>query len=168
MTLRNCPCSKGVTRYSNAGTYAHRLNFVLMSAFLNPMLANSHAEKGSKSMTDQNDPLDVIDKFLGALRSELAASPEMTYRIIKALPVDVSFEASEMVNFVNPLEIISQNSEEKAREQLYAFKLPELKKMARRVNLASGPDMAKLSIDDLIDLMISRGKRKIGERTSFS
>ena len=119
-------------------------------------------------MTDHNDPLDVIDKFLGALRSELAANPEMTYRIIKALPVDVRFEASEMVNFVNPLELISENGADLAREKLYAFKLAELKKMARRVNLASSTDMASLSIDDLIDLMVDRGSRKIAERTSHS
>ena len=117
-------------------------------------------------MTDQHDPLEVIDKFLGALRSELAANPEMTYRIIKALPVSVSFEASDMVELVNPLELISQNGSDKARELFLAFKPAELKKMARRVNLASSTDMARLSQDDLIDLIISRGARKIAERSS--
>lgn len=117
-------------------------------------------------MTDQNDPLEVIDKFLGALRSELAANPEMAYRIIKSLPVSVSFEASEMVEIVNPLELISQNGADKARELFHAFKPAELKKMARRVNLASSTDMARLSQDDLIDLIISRGTRKIAERSS--
>lgn len=118
-------------------------------------------------MTDQHDPLEVIDKFLGALRSELAANPEMTYRIIKALPVSVSFEAAEMTDIVNPLEIISQNGTEKARELFAAFKPAELKKMARRVNLASSTDMARLSLDDLIDLIISRGSQKISERSSI-
>ncbi len=117
-------------------------------------------------MTDQHDPLEVIDKFLGALRSELAANPEMTYRIIKALPVSVSFDASEMVDLVNPLELISQHGAEKARDLFQAFKPAELKKMARQVNLASTTDMARLSQEDLIDLIISRGARKIAERSS--
>lgn len=118
-------------------------------------------------MTDQHDPLEVIDKFLGALRAELAANPEMTYRIIKSLPVSVSFDAAETVNFVNPLELISQNGIEKAREMLLAFKPADLKKMAQRVNLASSADMARLSVDDLVALIIDRGSRKIAERTSF-
>ncbi|MCR9079569.1 MAG: hypothetical protein NXH78_10760 [Hyphomonadaceae bacterium] len=117
-------------------------------------------------MTDQHDPMEVIDKFLGALRSELAANPEMTYRIIKALPVSVNFEAADMVEIVNPLELISQNGSEKARDLFHAFKPADLKKMARRVNLASSTDMARLSKDDLIDLLISRGAQKIAERSS--
>lgn len=117
-------------------------------------------------MTDQHDPMEVIDKFLGALRSELAANPEMTYRIIKALPVSVNFEAADMVEIVNPLELISQHGSEKARELFHAFKPAELKKMARQVNLASSTDMARLSQDDLIDLLISRGSQKIAERSS--
>nr|WP_070960562.1 hypothetical protein [Hyphomonas sp. Mor2] len=117
-------------------------------------------------MTDQYDPLEVIDNFLGALRSELAANPEMAYRIIKALPVNVTFEAADMAEIVNPLELISQNGTERAREQLLAFKPADLKKMARRINLASSTDMNRLSKEDLIDLIISRGARKIAERSS--
>lgn len=117
-------------------------------------------------MTDQHDPLEVIDKFLGALRSELAANPEMAYRIIKALPVSVTFEAAEMAEVINPLELISQNGADQARDQLQAFKPADLKKMARRINLASSTDMARMTKDDLIDLIISRGTRKIAERSS--
>ncbi len=117
-------------------------------------------------MTDQHDPMEAIDKFLGALRAELAANPEMTYRILKALPVNVSFEAADAGNFVNPLELISQHGADKTREMLHGFKAADLKKMARRVNLASSTDMAKLPVEDLVDLIINRASRKIAERSS--
>ena len=117
-------------------------------------------------MADHDDPLEAIDKFLGAIRAELAANPEMAYRIVKSLPVNVNFEAAELTNFVNPLELIASNSEDKARELFYAFKLADLKKMARRVNLASSTDVAGLKNDELIDLIMDRGTRKIAERST--
>ena len=117
-------------------------------------------------MTDQTDPMEAIDKFLGALRAELAANPEMAYRIVKSLPVSVSFESSETANFINPLELISEHGAEKAREMMFSFKLAELKKMALRVNLASSTDMNGLKIDEIIQLMVDRGVRKIAERST--
>ncbi|MEO1660048.1 MAG: hypothetical protein AAFR51_03595 [Pseudomonadota bacterium] len=45
-------------------------------------------------MTDQTDPIEVIDRFLEALRSELVANPKMAFRMVKALPVSVNFDAN--------------------------------------------------------------------------
>ncbi len=110
------------------------------------------------------DAMEAVDAFLDALRRELHANPELTYRVLKALPTNVHFLTADAVKFVNPIELIADQPREAAIERLDGFTLAELKKMAQGANLATSTDLKGLSKDQVQDLMISRISAKISER----
>ena len=136
-----------------------------LNAFLSPLVAIKGQTKGLVQMTDQTDPIEVIDRFLEALRSELVANPEMAFRMVKALPVSVNFDANEVAKFINPLEVVMHNDMATSKAKFEPFKLADLKKMARQANLATSTDLTGLSKEAVIDLMVDRAMRKIQERS---
>ncbi|MEM7327216.1 MAG: hypothetical protein AAF437_00675 [Pseudomonadota bacterium] len=110
------------------------------------------------------DAMEAIDGFLEALRRELHSNPELTYRVLKALPTQVHFLTQDAVKFVNPIELIADQPKEVALERLDGFTPAELKKMAQGANLASSTDLKGLTKDQILDMMISRAQAKINER----
>jgi len=117
-------------------------------------------------MTDKASPMEAIDAFLHALRSELANNPELTYRLLAALPPEISFDTGEASKFLSPIEIVAGKSIAQASAALEAFSTTQLKKMAIDAHLATSTDLKSLRKDDLIDLVAERALRKISERSS--
>lgn len=110
------------------------------------------------------DAFEAVEAFLDALRRELRANPELTYRLVKALPTDVHFLGKDAVKFVNLIELIGDHSTDVAAARLDGFALAELKKMAQAANLATSLDMKGLDKDALVAMVINRTKAKIAER----
>ena len=110
------------------------------------------------------DAFEAVDAFLDALRRELRDNPELTYRLVKALPTDVHFLGKDAIKFVNLIELIGDHSIDVAAARLDGFSLAELKKMAQAANLATSLDMKGLEKDALITMVINRTKAKIAER----
>lgn len=117
-------------------------------------------------MTDKPTAMEAIDSFLNALRSELAHNPELTYRLLAALPTDIHFDANEASAFLSPIEIVAGKSRAQSCAALEAFTSAQLKKMAVDAHLASTGDLKSLRKDDLIDLIVERSQSKIAERSS--
>jgi len=117
-------------------------------------------------MTDKASPMEAIDAFLHALRSELANNPELTYRLLAALPSEIHFDAGQASKFISPIEIVAGKSKAQASAGLEAFTAAQLKKMATEAHLATTADLKSKSKDDLIDLIVERAQRKISERSS--
>jgi len=110
------------------------------------------------------DAFEAVDAFLDALRRELRDNPELTYRLVKALPTDVHFLGKDAVKFVNLIELIGDHPVEVAAARLDGFSLAELKKLAQAANLATSLDMKGLDQEALVSMLISRTKAKIAER----
>ncbi len=117
-------------------------------------------------MTEKPTAMEAIDSFLNALRSELAHNPELTYRLLAALPTDIHFDANEASAFLSPIEIVAGKSRAQSCAALEAFTSAQLKKMAVDAHLASTGDLKSLRKDDLIDLIVERSQSKIAERSS--
>ena len=117
-------------------------------------------------MSQHASPMEAIDAFLQALRTELANNPELTYRLLTALPTEVHFDPGEASKFLSPIEIVAGKSNAQACAALEAFTAAQLKKMASDANLATSTDLKSKSKDSLIDLIIERSQRKISERSS--
>lgn len=117
-------------------------------------------------MTDKASPLEAIDAFLHALRTELAHNPELTYRLLASLPPEIHFDAGEASKFLSPIEIVAGKSFAQASAALEAFTSAQLKKMTIDANLATTADLKSVRKDDLIDLIVNRAQRKIVERSS--
>ena len=117
-------------------------------------------------MTNKTTPMEAIDAFLEILRKEFASNPELTYRVLAALPTEVQFDSGEASKFVSPIEIVANKSDAQAAAALEAFTTAQLKKMSREANLTSADELKSSKKDDAIDLIIERARRKIAERSS--
>lgn len=117
-------------------------------------------------MTDTNTELDALDAFLDALRAEFRSNPELSYRVLKALPTNIHFDAATASKFANPIELVAGKSDEDARASFNGFSLAQLKLIATSNNIATSLDLKGLKQDQVLDLIIERCQRKIRERTS--
>lgn len=117
-------------------------------------------------MTDKATPMEAIDAFLNALRAELTNNPELTYRLLAALPTNIQFDAAKASKFLSPIELVAGKTNAQAAAALEAFSAAQLRKMTTEAHLASSNELKSIKKDELIDLIIVRASRKIAERSS--
>lgn len=117
-------------------------------------------------MPNKITPMEAIDAFLDTLRSEFANNPELTYRVLSALPTEVQFDSGEASKFVSPIEIVAGKTDAQAAAALEAFTTAQLRKISQSAYLTSADELKSLKKDDVIDMIIARARRKISERSS--
>lgn len=124
------------------------------------------------SANDANDATnamrieDAIDRVLDLLRHELQTNPELAYRMVKALGANVVFEGKHAANLINPIELVSSQSELEVRAQLLALPAADLKTIAKAARLATSIDLKGKSQDEIVDIVYRRAKEKLVERQS--
>ena len=115
---------------------------------------------------EPEDVLEALDRVLEELRREFAANPEFAHRVVRALGANVVFDPKHAAKLINPVELVSRETPEKAAEMLSGLSAADLKKIAKDSKLASPGDVAGKSSEDVIQLILRRAKLRLEARRS--
>lgn len=115
---------------------------------------------------EPEDVLEALDRVLEELRREFAANPEFAHRVVRALGANVVFDPKHAAKLINPVELVSRETPEKAAEMLRGLSAADLKKIAKDSKLASPGDVAGKSSEDVIQLILRRAKLRLEARRS--
>ncbi|MEL7108118.1 MAG: hypothetical protein AAGL99_02535 [Pseudomonadota bacterium] len=109
-------------------------------------------------------PSEALGDFLEVLRREFEANPEFAHRAVKALGADIELRGTEAAKAINPVELVYNKGADGARVTLSSFSVSKLKKIATNANLATSFDLKNKDSEEIVELIVSRAKNKIGER----
>ena len=115
---------------------------------------------------EPEDVLEALDRVLEELRREFAANPEFAHRVVRSLGANVVFDPKHAAKLINPVELVSRETPEKAAEMLRGLSAADLKKIAKDSKLASPGDVAGKSSEDVIQLILRRAKLRLEARRS--
>ncbi|MEQ8557493.1 MAG: hypothetical protein RIB03_04175 [Henriciella sp.] len=122
-------------------------------------------------MSDQNDTesadvLEALDRVLEELRREFKANPAFAHRVVRALGANVVFDPKHAAVLINPVELLSKETPERAKETLSGLAPAELKKMAKASKLATPTDMSGKSKEALVEMILRRADLRLQSRQS--